>query len=830
MYNNDDYEDEQEEEIKNNNFIVDFYNNNKKIVWILVGIILFLILASILTRGSGTKKDSSQPEKETIIVSLAEKEIRIPLEGNAYMPVEYTNEKGNKVNNNNLVITWTSDKPSIASVENRTGLVKGVSIGKATITGVYYDEKSGKSDTLSCDVIIYEGNPNIDITAISLASGGGELLMIPNSDYKLTWNTFPEGGYITSKTFSSSRPEIAAVDQNGNIRAFGIGTTRITMKVNDGETSAEILVRVVGKNVPIGIVTNPEKISFNTELLKLKEGEKHKLDYVLEPENSNGPLEWSVENTSGDECISVDQTGEITAIKEGTATVIVKSINDKTARIKIEVVKDVVLVKNIFTSMSSIELQVGSSQSIKPTIFPDDATNKSLIFESENNDIAYVIPNNPGNTEATIYARAAGTTAINIRSYDGNASARLNITVRGSGSGTGIDIVQPVITATPIPTEDPGAGSGGSSSGTGGGSGSGGTWYSGREYKVSSADSVNPNGTMWTTFSGVVANNGSNSPASPNIYIASDAKETKTLKICTSYSSSGEPSDCSLSSAQSTTSSWKKSFSNKGYYLIKVWEYKSNGTLRRGPDKWYIWVKNGTTSTTATEAGCYVTYNSNGVGTDFVYKYKGNDITGLTKTNLNSTQCSLIKSKAYYCFKTSSGKYDWNRNYAVGNYTYASTSSLNKTPSECLANNGNRATPVITCLNPKYNNGINQVIATCTNGKLVDRNGNLSIYNTEINKATGKPNATVTYNVYCKNFNTGVQVTKQCSVYANSSTPTPTPSPTSSPSSKSCDDNKIGCCPYVFGAGYYFEPNQDYCSDMGHSGESITECDCLAKN
>ena len=59
MYQDDDFkDDDQEESSVSQNPILDFYNANKKMIWILGGVIVFILIASLFLRGGngGTDK------------------------------------------------------------------------------------------------------------------------------------------------------------------------------------------------------------------------------------------------------------------------------------------------------------------------------------------------------------------------------------------------------------------------------------------------------------------------------------------------------------------------------------------------------------------------------------------------------------------------------------------------------------------------------------------------------------------------------------------------------------------------------------------------------
>ena len=573
MYS-DDYEEEEEVQEQSGNFFVNFYNNNKKLIWILGAIILFLIIASLLTRG-GSRPNNNDDIKTEITIDQATLSLG---KGQAkYLSAKVSTD-------NRPTITWESSDTNIVSVDSNTGLVRGVNLGSATITGTYIDTKEQKPYTVSCIVTVYDGDENIAVTSIEVPEGDLMLMVGSTETFPLSVN--PTRGFINSREYKSSDESKVTVDDNGKIKGVAVGDAVVTVTIN-GTFTKELNVYVVDKNIVVGMKKNPTEINFNTQVLQVEIGKRQKLEYSTIPEDiSNGLLEWS---SSDESVVTVTKDGTITAIKEGTAYITVKALNDKSNQIMIEVVKGVVNVTSI-SADSTINMQAGETRVLTPTVLPNDASNKGLHFESDNLNVLSVA-NTYGGTFATLYAHAAGTATITITSIDGgNASTKVYVNVTGSQVIDNPGVNPGNNSGTTIIDDEPG---------NSGGSGSG-RWYDGREYSVSSQDAKG-NGTMWSTYSGVQGNGGSTGPVNATITIVSNATSTKSLKICT-YNYGSTP--CTESSGTKVTSSWKKTFSSIGTYVIRVWEYTSSGTLRRGPDDWYIWVKD--TNATIIKDRCYV--------------------------------------------------------------------------------------------------------------------------------------------------------------------------------------------------------------------------------
>lgn len=82
-----------------------------------------------------------------------------------------------------------------------------------------------------------------------------EIYMAPHDITKIKYNLETSNNYEEEISFSSKNPNIATVDQNGNIKSLSNGETEISMKVKDEVRTAKVLVtNLIEKNNP-----NPNK-------------------------------------------------------------------------------------------------------------------------------------------------------------------------------------------------------------------------------------------------------------------------------------------------------------------------------------------------------------------------------------------------------------------------------------------------------------------------------------------------------------------------------------------------------------------------------------------
>ena len=153
-------------------------------------------------------------------------------------------------------------------------------------------------------------------------------------------------------------------------------------------------------------------ISFSADNVSVVAGEKLPLIVVIDPTSlSNTKLSWKSSNPN---IVSVDENGVITGLKEGSAIITVTSPNGKTATCNVTVTKKAVNVKKINLSANKLTVKVGSIKQLIATVEPSNATNRELVFSSNDPSIARV------NSKGVIKAIKPGKVTIAARTKDGS--------------------------------------------------------------------------------------------------------------------------------------------------------------------------------------------------------------------------------------------------------------------------------------------------------------------------------------------------------------------------------------------------------------------------
>lgn len=305
-------------------------------------------------------------------------------------------------------VTWSSSSTGIAKVST-TGLVTGVAAGTAVITAKANDG-SNKSATFTVTVT----KKVIKVTKISLSAS--TLLTKVGCTEKITATVTPTNADNRAVTWSSSAPTVASVDQSGNIIAKSVGNATITVKAKDGSgVTATCWVNVTDIKVT--------SITLNKTTLNIKTGATEQLTAKVQPTDAtNSKVTWSSNNK---DVAEVDQTGMITAKKEGSAviTVTAQDGSGKTATCQVNVTD--IKVSGITLSASTLAMQTEDVKQLSVTnITPANATNKALKWESKNTWVATV------DESGNVTAKNPGEATITVTAADnGGAQATCKVTV-----------------------------------------------------------------------------------------------------------------------------------------------------------------------------------------------------------------------------------------------------------------------------------------------------------------------------------------------------------------------------------------------------------------
>ncbi len=179
----------------------------------------------------------------------------------------------------------------------------------------------------------------------------------------------------------------------------------------------------ITKNITLKAHWKESLIGLNLTSLNMVVGKNDKLEITKLPDGlSLDDLEWI---SSDEKIVTVDENGNVKALKSGEVTITVKTKDGKySASCKITVTEEEIEIDSM-TINGSQQVTVGGNIKLTVSFKPDNATNQELKWESSNSSIASVDEN------GIVRGLRAGTVTIKVTSKNGKTATK-KITVKTS--------------------------------------------------------------------------------------------------------------------------------------------------------------------------------------------------------------------------------------------------------------------------------------------------------------------------------------------------------------------------------------------------------------
>ena len=311
-------------------------------------------------------------------------------------------------------LTWTTSSAKIATVD-ADGVVTPVKEGTATIT---VKTSTGKSASVKVTV-----TDRSKATSVAIDQVGPLTLNFGDDPLELSATMQPETA-TSALTWSSSNAKVATVDEMGTVYPVKEGTVTITVKTSTGK-SASVKVTVVDPNKATAVAID------QTGAQSLNYGEELVLSATMTPADATSYLTWSSSNTK---VAIVDPDGIVYPVKEGTATITVKTSTGKSASVKVTVVDHSKATAVALDKTGTVTLDVSETLSLVATMTPVDATS-TLTWSSSSTKVATV------DGDGNVYPVKEGTATITVKTSTGK-SASVKVTVVDQSKATSVAIDQ----------------------------------------------------------------------------------------------------------------------------------------------------------------------------------------------------------------------------------------------------------------------------------------------------------------------------------------------------------------------------------------------------
>lgn len=347
---------------------------------------------------------------------IADGKLRIKLNDSLALTVTTTPEKVTDK------AVWTSTDSDVAEVVS--GKLNAKKEGKATVTVTV----GSVSASLEVEVYaVHAESITLDKTEITVAYGDSETI-------KAT--VAPEGHTDGKVQWTSTETSVATVDSNGKVKAVGVGTTTITAKI--GEKTATCTVTVpefysTKENIPQVLTSDWGEVEI-TEIIitgaKVEEttwaeddnNEKTICNVKLEKGVADGTKVKVILKVEAPFGSDYDFSGEAT-VTNGKATVTVTcsgwNVSSKTLTFNME--SESVEVTEVTLNKNTLKLDIGKDETLTATVAPENATNKTVTWESADASIATVDEN------GKVTAVAAGTTNITATASGKTATCAVTV-------------------------------------------------------------------------------------------------------------------------------------------------------------------------------------------------------------------------------------------------------------------------------------------------------------------------------------------------------------------------------------------------------------------
>jgi len=139
--------------------------------------------------------------------------------------------------------------------------------------------------------------------------------------------------------------------------------------------------RITVKDIPVTSITLPE-----TETIEV--GTSKTLTPTVYPSNATSELTWWSSSYS---TINIDsKTGRMLAQRSGTSVITVTSSNGKSASCTVTAYRPETVVTSVSVSPPTLSLTVGSERHLSSTVYPSDATDKTVKWSSTDPSVATV--------------------------------------------------------------------------------------------------------------------------------------------------------------------------------------------------------------------------------------------------------------------------------------------------------------------------------------------------------------------------------------------------------------------------------------------------------
>ncbi len=333
-------------------------------------------------------------------------------------------------NKNGTIAEEIIKKDAIANT-NRKVTITGLSVGEAYVAVVTNDTTRVEIAVITIRVVSEVQDIEIKGDKVKGDKGNKSVKDYLNPDgtgsCELKYDLLPLGFVEEVEViWRSNNPNIAEVDEKTGVVTYkAVGTAIITATV--AGTAIADTCTIIIENPATNIELNPTSIN-------LRVGETYQLETKIEPETvTDASLTWESSNPE----VATVNNGLVTAVAAGSTIITVRTSNGLEAQCVVTVL---VPAEGIELNYYNITVKKGTVFYLSAKILPEGAYEKSVTFESSDEDTVFV------EQDGTVTARKVGTAEITVTSVDNpELSAVCVVTVVEAVSGLTLNSRQETI-------------------------------------------------------------------------------------------------------------------------------------------------------------------------------------------------------------------------------------------------------------------------------------------------------------------------------------------------------------------------------------------------
>ncbi len=211
-------------------------------------------------------------------------------------------------------------------------------------------------------------------------------------------------------SWESYNTSVATIDDDGLVTAVGVGAANIKATTEDGGFT---VIGTVTVTMPV------ESVSISPQNVTMDISTAQQLTATVNPTNAtNQDVSWESDNTN---VATVNSNGLVTAVGAGTAYITVTTEDGgEMATCEVTVLQPVF---GVSLTPETVTLNTNETQQLTATVYPDNASNQNVNWQSDNTDIATVDDN------GLVTAVGVGTVDITVTTEDGGEMATCEVTV-----------------------------------------------------------------------------------------------------------------------------------------------------------------------------------------------------------------------------------------------------------------------------------------------------------------------------------------------------------------------------------------------------------------